>query len=98
MRGNHIIWGRAEAPVPDATTASERAAIAACKLTLREGFKHWFDVSLNGKHLGRVRTTFGAMEYWPAGEPASLYAGGQWSDSDPRHCLAILALLSWHNV
>jgi len=96
MRGNHIIWGRADADIPDATDERQRAEIQKCKLTQTKDRKTWFDVELDGKKLGRVRTIFGAMEYWPAGAKTSRHAGSQWSPNDPPHALAILALLSLH--
>lgn len=95
MRGSHVVWGRVQPPIPMATNTEQRELISRCRLTRTEGRKTWWDVALDGRHLGMVRTRYGGMEYWPADRDELLLAPGQWNEEDPPHCLAILALIDY---
>jgi len=95
MRGRHNIT---EEEDPEVTDQKTRKMIERCVVTLREGTRTWYDVSLDGEYLGKVRTKAGAMEYCAARCSKVRYAGNTWNPKDPKHCLAILALFEHHNI
>lgn len=94
MRGNHVVWGRVHEPIPDATTAEDRERIAGVELRPMVGYsKYNSEVWKNGSRLGYVRVRADGQYYRVAGSREWLFAGHEWSASDPHWGLAILALL-----
>lgn len=97
MRGNHIVWGRVQEPIPDRTTAQDRARILECELREpREQFASRYvrEVWLRGSCIGLVKVSGGSQWRRHQGGDGWLYSGSEWGEGDPQYALAIIDLLS----
>jgi hypothetical protein len=82
---------------PPATNPAERAIIATLSI-LKVVKRHTiFDVfAPSGQYLGQVRERVGGYQCYrlPSSDPTDwLYAYGDFAPSDPKHALALMALL-----
>jgi hypothetical protein len=93
VRGNHLVWGRAQQPIADKTTLLDRERIAACDLREIEGRTLSREVWRAGNFLGFVRVTAGGQQYRLPRSRAWKHAAFEWGENDPKWGLAILELL-----
>lgn len=93
MRGNHRVWGRQDYTEPAPLTPPARQLVGRVQLRIREGFKTWREVVLDGEVIGYVTTRL-CGQLWRTCDMANWqFAASDWNRADPPHSLAILALL-----
>lgn len=93
MRGNHRVWGRQDYTEPAPLTPPARQLVGRVQLRIREGFKTWYEVVLDGEVIGYVTTRMCGQLWRTHDMDDWQFAASDWNRADPPHSLAIIALL-----
>lgn len=93
MRGNHRFLGRQDYVEPPPMSAEERAEVDSVQVALKQGMTTWWSVIRDGQEIGFVTTRASGQSFRTPEMTEWVHVANDWSRSNPKHGLAVLALL-----